>query len=99
MQQIIVAGDFLLNLKTRKAYFNNRLLDLRNKEFELLKFFIINYKRALSRSAILEEVWDKDLFCATNTIDVHISSLRKLFKAREQKLPIKTINGFGYVLE
>ncbi|MBP7670670.1 winged helix-turn-helix transcriptional regulator [Candidatus Gracilibacteria bacterium] len=96
---ILIVANFLINYKTHKIYYQNQELPLRNKQFELLSFLIKNYQRAVSRTAILEEVWERDIFCHTNTVDVHISTIRKTFQRFGQKSPIKTISGFGYILE
>lgn len=68
---------------------------LRKKEFELIRFFLANENKTLNRNIILENVWGPTNTLFTNTVDVHVASLRK-------KLPknladsLKTIHGVGY---
>ena len=92
-------GDLVLDLKKREAYFNGNKIALRNKEFELLQFLIISRDKILTRSEILEHVWDYNTNILTNTVDVHISRLRrKLDKFKAGNL-IKTVPCIGYIYE
>lgn len=72
---------------------------LRNKEFSLLDYFLNNPGRVLTRTQILEDVWDRNICCATNTVDVHVSSLRRILSKHFEKPLIKTIHCVGYIFE
>ncbi len=92
-------GKILLDLKKREAYYDGNKITLRNKEFILLQYLIINRDKILTRPEILEHVWDYNTNILTNTIDVHISRLRhKLNKFKAGDL-IKTVPCVGYVYE
>lgn len=70
-------------------------ISLRKKEFELIRFFLANKNKILNRNVILENVWGPKSSFFTNTVDVHVASLRKkLPKHLAQNL--KTIHGVGY---
>lgn len=72
-------------------------VDLSNKEFELLTYFLENQGIALSREKILNNVWNYDYFGDARTIDTHVKKLRSKLGTRGDC--IKTIWGMGYKLE
>ena len=72
-------------------------VDLSNKEFELLTYFMENQGIALSREKILNHVWNYDYFGDARTIDTHVKKLRS--KLGDRGDCIKTIWGMGYKLE
>lgn len=72
-------------------------VDLSNKEFELLTYFMENQGIALSREKILNNVWNYDYFGDARTIDTHVKKLRSKLGTRGDC--IKTIWGMGYKLE
>ena len=72
-------------------------VDLSNKEFELLIYFMENQGMALSREKILNSVWNYDYFGDARTIDTHVKKLRS--KMGEKGEYIKTVWGMGYKFE
>lgn len=88
-----------LDLNARRLLCDENKIFLRNKEFSLLEYMMKNMGKVISRTEILEEVWDRNIFCNTNTVDVHISKLRKKFNKFDIKSPIKTVHSVGYILE
>ncbi|MFA6305311.1 MAG: winged helix-turn-helix domain-containing protein [Candidatus Gracilibacteria bacterium] len=90
---------FSLDLISRRLFVSGKYIYLRNKEFSLLEYFIRNVGKVLSRTRILEDVWDRNILCPTNTVDVHVSSLRKKIKICESANFIKTVPCVGYVFE
>jgi len=94
-----VLRDLELDVGLRKVVYKNKSLNLRNKEFALLQYLIINAGYVISRSSILEHVWDHNINILTNTVDVHISNLRKKLYALTKEKYIKTIPCLGYVME
>lgn len=76
---------------------DGQTVDLSNKEFELLTYFMENQGLALSREKILNNVWNYDYFGDARTIDTHVKKLRSKLGARGDC--IKTIWGMGYKLE
>lgn len=72
-------------------------IELTLKEYELLKLFMQNPDRVLSRSEILEKVWGNEYFGETRTLDIHIGTLRhKLGDSAANGQYIKTVRGVGY---
>ncbi len=96
-KDLINIDDMRLDPVTRELVVFDRHIFLRNKEFCLMEYFMKNVGKVLSRTQILEDVWDHNICCATNTVDVHVSSLRqKLSNINYEKL-IRTIHCIGYV--
>lgn len=92
--------NIVLNLENRNLKSGDRSYFLRNKEFALMRFFLENPGRLLTRMSILENVWDINADLFTNTVDVHVSRLRKLLKMLDaESAYIKTIPCSGYVFE
>lgn len=73
-------------------------LDLAPREFRLLEFFLLNPERVMSRSTLLEKVWDMSFDPETNVVDAHISNLRKKLEEGNRPRLIHTVRGAGYVL-
>jgi two-component system OmpR family response regulator len=86
------------NLRTRKVERDGTPIQLQAKEFSLLEYFLRNPERVLSKTMILEHVWEYAFDPQTNVVDVLVSRLRaKLDRDRDVKL-IHTLRGAGYVL-
>lgn len=97
--ELISLDKIALNLNTRVITNGCLEIFLRNKEFELLLYMARNKGRILSRINILENVWDMNSNLMTNTVDVHISRLRKILEKDFGVLSlIKTIPCSGYML-
>ncbi len=91
-------GDLVIDAVTRTVTRGNKPVELTNKEYALLEYFIRNPGRVLSRTMIAEHVWDYQFDPMTNVIDVYVNYLRqKIDKGFEKKL-IHTIRGVGYVI-
>lgn len=91
-------GDLSLDLATRRAIRNGRMIDLTMKEFELLKFLMEHPREVLTRDQILENVWGYDFMGESNVIEVYIRYLRLKIEDEGQKRLIQTVRGVGYVL-
>ncbi len=98
---VMEAGDIRLNTVSREVTKNGELLTLTTKEFAILEFLLHNRGRAISKFTLAEHVWgdDFDPFSMSNFIDVHLSNLRKKLKTSEPDSIIKTIRGYGYLVE
>ena len=75
------------------------MINLRKKEFDLLEFLLFNQGRVVSKSQILEQVWDYNFDVESKTVDVHISSLRSKVDKGFQSPYIHTVYGTGYKLD
>ena len=91
---ILTAGDIVLDKCAHIVTIGGNPVELSYKEFELLAYFMENRGIALSREVILNHVWNYDYFGDARTIDTHVKKLRS--KMGEQGYYIKTIWGMGY---
>ena len=91
-------ADLELDLLTRKVTRAGKVIDLQPREFQLLETLLRHPGRVMTRTMLLETVWDYHFDPQTNVIDVHISRLRqKVDRGFEQPL-IHTVRGAGYCL-
>ncbi len=91
-------ADLELDLLTRTVKRAGKLLDLLPREFRLLEYLMRNAGHVVTRTMLLEHVWDYHFDPQTNVIDVHVSRLRqKIDKSFERPL-LHTIRGAGYCL-
>lgn len=95
----LTAGDLKLDLLSRKVSRGDKEIELQSREFKLLEYMMRNKNQVITRTMLLEHVWDYNFDPQTNVIDVHISRLRnKIDKGFKSPL-IKTIRGAGYIIE
>jgi two-component system OmpR family response regulator len=91
-------GDLTLDLVSRRVRRGDRDIELQTKEFILLEYLMQNRGRVLSKTMILQHVWDYHFDPQTNVVDVLVSRLRsKIDRDFSEKL-IHTLRGVGYVL-
>jgi two-component system OmpR family response regulator len=91
--------DLSMNLLTREVERAGRQIDLQPLEFSLLEYLLRNAGRVVSKTMIMEHVWDYNFDPQTNVVEVRISRLRdKIDKNFPRKL-IHTVRGVGYVLK
>ncbi|MCA8960501.1 MAG: winged helix-turn-helix transcriptional regulator, partial [Planctomycetes bacterium] len=76
----------------------DRRIPLTAREFALLQFFMEQPDRVLSRTSILEKVWDANYDGLSNVIDVYVKTLRQKLEAEGEPRMIETIRGRGYIL-
>ena len=91
------AGDLTLDLLTREAARNGEKIDLQTREMALLEYLMRSAGRVVTKTMILEHIWDYSFDPQTNVVDVLVCRLRnKLGKGRAM---IQTLRGVGYVLK
>ena len=92
-------ADLSVNLLTREVVRNNAKIELQPREFVLLEYLIRNKERIVSKTMIMEHVWDYNFDPQTNVVEARVCRLRdKLDRPFSKKL-IHTIRGVGYVLK
>src|SRR3954462_1946050 len=91
-------ADLEMDTATRQVTRTGRKLDLKPKEFALLEFLMRNAHRPVTRTMIIEHVWDIHFDAVSNVVDVHINSLRNKIDRGATPALIHTIRGVGYVL-
>jgi len=90
-------GTLKLDISSREFIISNEYVPLRNKEFSLMEYFMNNVGTVLSRTQILEDVWDRNICCPTNTVDVHVSNLRQKLALFNCNKFIRTVHCIGYI--
>jgi len=94
----LTVGELTLDLLTREVTRAGERLELQPREFALLEYLMRNAGRVISKTMILDHVWNYHFDPQTNVVDVLVSRLRsKVDKAQSEKY-IQTIRGVGYVL-
>lgn len=97
-QTTLTAGDLEMDLLARKVMRAGKAIDLQTREFRLLEYLLTFKGQVVTRTMLLESVWDYHFDPQTGVIDVHISRLRKKLGDTNNKL-IKTVRGAGYIIE
>ena len=97
--ELLSAYDLTLNPINREVKRAGKEIELTNKEFLLLEYFLRNKNRVLTRTMISEKIWDIDFITESNIVDVYINFLRaKIDKGSDQKI-IKTVRSVGYIVK
>lgn len=93
---VLKAGDLTLNPETFEVKRNNKEIKLSTTEFKLLQFMLENSHRVISKTLILEKVWEFDFSPESNIVEVYINYLRDKIDKGASKPLIQTIRGVGY---
>ena len=93
----ISIGDLNVNLRSREVQRGGQRINLSNREFSLLEYLLRHAGRVVTKTMILEHIWDYSFDPQTNVVDVLVSRLRSKID-RDKKL-VHTIRGVGYVLK
>src|SRR5262249_7982188 len=91
-------ADLEMDTAARKMRRGDQVIDLKLKEYALLEFLLRNAHRPVTRTMIVEHVWDIHFDSVSNVVDVHINALRNKIDKGFNKSLIHTIRGVGYVL-
>jgi two-component system OmpR family response regulator len=91
-------GELTMDLLARRVERSGRRVDLQPREFRLLELLLRNQGQVVTRTMMLEEVWDYHFDPGTNVIDVHISRLRKKIDENGGSPLLHTVRGVGYML-
>lgn len=95
----LVAADITMDLVTRKVERAGRPLELRPREFALLEYLMRNAGRVISKTMIMEHVFDYSFDPRTNVVDVLVFRLREKVDRDFEVKRIQTVRGIGYVLQ
>lgn len=95
----LTVADITLDIASRRVHRGGVRIELQPLEFQLLEYLMRNKGRVVSRMTIMEHVWDYNFDTQTNIVESRVCRLReKIDKAFDRKL-IRTVRGFGYVIE
>ena len=93
----LILADLSMDEAAHRVERAGKIVDLSPTEFRLLRYLLLNPERVLSKTQILEHVWQYDWDGSASVVEVYISYLRKKIDNVEPKL-IHTVRGFGYAL-
>jgi heavy metal response regulator len=92
-------ADLVLDPLRRTVSRRGQRIDLSLKEFALLEYLMRNIDRVLTRTMIIDHVWNYDFDSGTNVVDVYVNYLRKKIDAHHEIKLIHTVRGVGYVMK
>jgi DNA-binding response OmpR family regulator len=92
-------SNLMINLYSREVIRDGKKIELQPREFELLEFFLQNAERVISKTMILERIWDFNFDPQTNVVEVLVSRLRRKIDQDFKDKLIHTKWGVGYVLK
>ena len=95
----LTLGQLEFDTMNRKVTVLNSEISFTAKELSLLEYFLLNQSRLISQHELIEHVWDESVDVFSNSIRVHMSSLRKKLKSALSYDPIVTKIGEGYILK
>ena len=95
----LVAGDLEMDLLSRSVRRQGQKIDLQPREFRLLEFLMRHANQVVTRTMLLEGVWDYHFDPQTNVIDVHVSRLRQKIDKPFDSAVIHTVRSAGYMLK
>ena len=96
---VLTLADLSLNVDTHEVKRGDVTINLSAKEFNILRYMLLNQGIVLSRETIEEHIWDYDYMGASNMVDVYIRYLRRKIDEGHAKKLIHTVRGMGYVLK
>ena len=97
-QTVLEVADLRVDLLSRKAVRGERSIALQPREFKLLEYLMRHAGQVVTRTMLLENVWDYHFDPQTNVVDVHISKLRQKIDADFERPLLRTVRNAGYML-
>jgi two-component system OmpR family response regulator len=99
VQTLLRVGDLEMDLIGRTVQRQGKEIDLQPREFQLLEFMMRHAGQSVTRTMLLEKVWEYHFDPQTNVIDVHVSRLRAKIDKGFDRPMLQTVRGAGYRLE
>lgn len=96
---ILSLADLFLDLDKRMVVRGGKEIVLQRKEMDLLEYLMRNVGKVMTRSMILDHIWDSSNETLNNVVDVHVKYLRDRIDRNFDKKLIKTVHGYGYKIE
>lgn len=97
--EVLTCGNVVFNRLSRKAIVEGREMRLMPKELALLEHMLLHRDEVITRTSLLESVWDLQFDPGTNVVDVNVARLRKKMEQAGATASLSTRRGVGYVLE
>ena len=94
----LAVGDLRMDLLSRKVTRGNRTIALQPQEFKLLEYLMRHAEQVVTRTMLLENVWNYNFDPQTNVVDVHISKLRQKIDSESERSLLRTVRNAGYMM-
>jgi DNA-binding response OmpR family regulator len=98
MQIVLRVGPLELHLLDRVVKRGNRQIDLRPREFRLLRYMMERSDQLLTRTTLLKEIWNYKFASKTNLVDVHMGRLRRKVDGPNEPRMLRSVHGAGFIL-
>ena len=97
-ERTLQVGDLRMDLLSRKVTRGSRAIQLQPREFKLLEYLMRHANQVVTRTMLLEAVWEYNFDPQTNVVDVHISKLRQKIESESEPPLVKTVRNAGYMM-
>ena len=97
-EHTLQVGDLRMELLTRRVTRGSRAVTLQPREFKLLEYLMRHANQVVTRTMLLEAVWEYNFDPQTNVVDVHISKLRQKLELDSERALVRTVRNAGYML-
>ncbi|MGB9330567.1 MAG: response regulator transcription factor [Steroidobacteraceae bacterium] len=97
-ERLLQVGDLRMDLLSRRVTRGNRTINLQPREFKLLEYLMRHANQVVTRTMLLEAVWDYNFDPQTNVVDVHISKLRQKLELDTERPLVRTVRNAGYMM-
>jgi len=97
-ERTLQVADLRMDLLSRRVTRGSRLIALQPREFKLLEYLMRHANQVVTRTMLLEAVWDYNFDPQTNVVDVHISKLRQKIELGSEPPLLKTVRNAGYMM-
>ena len=96
--RVLQLGDLRMDLLSRRVTRGTRVISLQPREFKLLEYLMRHANQVVTRTMLLEAVWDYNFDPQTNVVDVHISKLRQKIEVEPERPLVRTVRNAGYMM-
>jgi two-component system, OmpR family, response regulator len=97
-ERTLQVGDLRMDLMSRRVTRGSRAITLQPREFKLLEYLMRHAEQVVTRTMLLEAVWDYNFDPQTNVVDVHISKLRQKIELDSERPLLRTVRNAGYMM-
>jgi two-component system OmpR family response regulator len=97
-ERALQVGDLRMDLLSRRVTRGSRAINLQPREFKLLEYLMRHANQVVTRTMLLEAVWNYNFDPQTNVVDVHISKLRQKIELDSERPLVRTVRNAGYML-
>lgn len=97
-ERLLQVGDLRMDLLSRRVTRGSRAITLQPREFKLLEYLMRHANQVVTRTMLLEAVWDYNFDPQTNVVDVHISKLRQKIEHESERPLVRTVRNAGYMM-